>query len=890
SYLATPGAQQVTVYNPSPGGGVSAASAFTVLGGPPVLTSLSPASTTAGAAGFTLTCNGSAFQAGSVVRWNGADLSTTFVSAAHLTATVTAAHVAAGGLQAVTVHTPGASGGTSAALNFSVNSAFPTLASVAPNSGTAGAASVALVATGTGFNPASKVRWNGVDLPTGFTSASQLTATVGAAQLATAGAATVTIFNPFPGGGTSFGQTFTVNNPAPAITSLTPASAPQNGGPTTITVNGSGFVTTSQVKRNSQNLATTFVSATQLTATITAPMTNSQGTSTITVVNGAPGGGTSAGATFTVTAPAPTLASLAPSSAIALSGATVVTATGTGFQTDVVLRWNGVDLPTTYVGPTQATATIPATQLTGPTTASIVARNVGDGWSSAPQTFTVHPAAPTLLFVAPWQVAAGAPTQTLSAAGSQYVPSSQILWNGAALATTYAGPGQLNAVVPASLLATGVAANVVVFTPPPGGGTSSPMVVNVLNPAPTLTSVAPASMSTSLINGSLTLNGAGFVPGSVAQWNGAPLATTYVGPTQLTAVLPAALLASGGIASATVSNPAPGGGVSAPAVVTVNNPMPVVLGLAPSQLTAGDVATTLSASGFNFNPSTVLRWNGTPLSTTLVSAFSVHATVPASFLAQPGTASVTAHNPAPGGGTSAPAVASVLAPSLTSVSPAVIAPMAYGAPPLSLTLTGARLLPGAEVWGDGVLLTSTSLGATQIQCELPSTLEQARRDGGLALVVRNGGVALSNALALTVGGGANLGVQITDPPTRDLAGQTFAFRIEAVPPGMPFTVFADLAATPFTTGFPTPAVGLVLGVGGPVTTPLVDGVGLFGPPAGVVFGAGPAGATPPGGVFVAPGLLAPAAPAADLTLQTLYVDPTSPLGWRLTWATSPRPF
>jgi hypothetical protein len=56
----------------------------------PILSSLSPSSASTGGAAFTLTVQGSNFILNSVVRWNGSDCSTTFVSTAQLTAAVRA--------------------------------------------------------------------------------------------------------------------------------------------------------------------------------------------------------------------------------------------------------------------------------------------------------------------------------------------------------------------------------------------------------------------------------------------------------------------------------------------------------------------------------------------------------------------------------------------------------------------------------------------------------------------------------------------------------------------------------------------------------------------------------------------------------------------------------
>lgn len=70
----------------------------------PVLTSLSPSSRVAGTGAFTLTVNGANFVSGtSVVRWNGSNRTTTFVSATQLTAAITAADITSSGTASITV-------------------------------------------------------------------------------------------------------------------------------------------------------------------------------------------------------------------------------------------------------------------------------------------------------------------------------------------------------------------------------------------------------------------------------------------------------------------------------------------------------------------------------------------------------------------------------------------------------------------------------------------------------------------------------------------------------------------------------------------------------------------------------------------------------------------
>jgi len=60
----------------------------------------------------------------------------------------------------------------------------------------------------------------------------------------------------------------------------------------------------------------------------------------------------------------------------------------------------------------------------------------------------------------------------------------------------------------------------------------------------------------------LAVNGTGFVSNSTVNWNGSPLATTFVSASQLTAQVPASDIGQPGTVSVAVVNPGPGGGTS----------------------------------------------------------------------------------------------------------------------------------------------------------------------------------------------------------------------------------------------------------------------------------------------------------------------------------------
>jgi hypothetical protein len=91
-------------------------------------------------------------------------------------------------------------------------------------------------------------------------------------------------------------------NPVPTLASLTPSSLVIGSPVTTLTVNGSSFVSGAVVTFNGAALATTYVSGTQLTATLPSGAASAEAAHTVTVTNPAFGGGTSGAVTLTVAA------------------------------------------------------------------------------------------------------------------------------------------------------------------------------------------------------------------------------------------------------------------------------------------------------------------------------------------------------------------------------------------------------------------------------------------------------------------------------------------------------------------------------------------------------------------------------------------------------------
>jgi hypothetical protein len=149
--------------------------------------------------------------------------------------------------------------------------------------------------------------------------------------------------------------------------------------------------------------------------------------------------------------------------------------------------------------------------------------------------------------------------------------------------------------------ATGSRSGTVVVT---DAAPDSPHVISISgvglpNPVPLVNQpLLPAAVQPGAAGLTLTVNGTGFVPGSVVYWNGTPRITQSNGGSQLSASLTAADLASPGTGWVSVVNPSPGGGQSNVVWLPVAYPSPApVLAVAATAANAGP--SSLAVADFN---------------------------------------------------------------------------------------------------------------------------------------------------------------------------------------------------------------------------------------------------------------------------------------------------
>lgn len=292
--LAPTGTFPITVMTPSPGGGTSGAATFSVVE-PPAITSAAGATFTVGAAGsFAVTTTG--YPSPTLSETGALPGGVTFAAS-----TGALSGTPAGGTAGTYDLTFTASNGVTpnAVQSFTLTvDQPPAITSAASATFTVGAAG-SFTVTATGY-PSPTLSETGT-LPGGVTftaSTGVLSGTPGAS----AGGTYNLTFTASNGAHADATQNFTltVENPLPALYSVSPPGATAGDGNTALTVTGASFTGQSVVYANATALTTSYGNSAQLEATIPSTLLASTATLTLTVVSSAPGGGASNGVNFTI--------------------------------------------------------------------------------------------------------------------------------------------------------------------------------------------------------------------------------------------------------------------------------------------------------------------------------------------------------------------------------------------------------------------------------------------------------------------------------------------------------------------------------------------------------------------------------------------------------------
>ncbi len=564
----------------------------------PAVASLSPNPVDAGGVYFQVTVTGTGFVPRSVVNWAGTPLGTTYVSSTQLQAAITPELRALSGTFLITVTNPGVA--TSSVAPFTVS---PVLFTVSPALAAGRGPAVNLTASGVGFTRNSVLTFSAAALSTTYVSSTTLTAVIPAFLLRTPGAATVQVSDS-TGAGRSLPQPFSIIAP-PAITTIAPTSTTAGSPSFTLIVTSANCPAGCTVQWNGAPLATTQLSDTTVTASVPGNLLTAVGAASIQLVNQY--GGASYIATFTINPAAAFLTGLNPGSVVAGSAAFPLTVYGTGFVAGSIVLWNGSGLSTSYTSGTQVTGFVTAdlVSIYAGISASLTVLNPGGAVSNS-VTLALDPPRPTILSLTPAFAGAGTAALAMVIAGTNFAANCVVRWNGTAVEATFADAGHVGASVPASLLVN--AGLVAITVTNPSGLVASPMTFTVIPSTPAASGVTPASVTEGTPAFTLTVNGAYFTPVSTVRWNSLALATTFASTAQLTALVPANLVAAAGSVGITVSNP---GGLVSQAVgflvATAPPPAPPV-----PAVTSGGVVNAFSSLP-SVAPGTLISIYGTNL-------------------------------------------------------------------------------------------------------------------------------------------------------------------------------------------------------------------------------------------------------------------------------------
>ena len=178
-------------------------------------------------------------------------------------------------------------------------------------------------------------------------------------------------------------------NPIPTITSLSPASLYVGSSAVTVTINGTGFLTSSVAFVQNSPLTTTYVSATQIKAQVPASDLSQSNIFQLFVSNPPPAGGTSLGINLEVLGLEPSIGAVSPPFVVAGSTPGPIILNGNNFMTGARVQWNGVSVPTTYVSSSELHFQPTVAELATAGIVELSVTNPSPGTISPPSTFDV---------------------------------------------------------------------------------------------------------------------------------------------------------------------------------------------------------------------------------------------------------------------------------------------------------------------------------------------------------------------------------------------------------------------------------------------------------------------------------------------------------------------
>lgn len=428
---------------------------------------------------------------------------------------------------------------------------LPKITALNPSSASAGSPQFTLTVTGKQFLSNSVVQWNGTALSTEFVSLTELQAVVPASALVSPGNAAVTVFTPAPGGGQSAAVSFMIAALTTTFEGFEVGTKTSYAAAVVNLSSGAWNLDEALIGTSSSDYHNGRASARVRNGKMTMQFNLTTGAGKITILH----------------------ASYGLDSACTWQLWYSTNSGNSWQQTGPTVVSSKKYLDTAVFTP-NVSGLVRLEIRRADTSATVKRFNIDDITITSYGSSTSNPV-PIITAVSPTSDTVGSANLVVTVTGNNFIASSQIVWNQTLLPTTFVSATTLKAAVPASNLTTPGVVNVSVFTPNGGSSTTVVFTINpgVNSPVPQVRYIIPVSCTPGRAGFTLAVTGSNFVNGSVVQWNGQALNTTYLSSTQLQAVIPAANVASLGTAQITVFTPPPSGGSSSAIPFSIITPV-----------------------------------------------------------------------------------------------------------------------------------------------------------------------------------------------------------------------------------------------------------------------------------------------------------------------------
>jgi hypothetical protein len=318
----------------------------------PTLSAINPSSCELGTPGFTISIFGSNFSNQSAVKFDIYIVTPTYLSPSEMEAYIPGEYLNNVGTFEMVIVNPAPGGGNSQVKLFTIYGSNQSIISISPQIMIANTSNLSLVVAGTNFSTRSAVRFNNINRSTTFDGSSQLTAQLEPKDLTVPGDYPISVLNTETGVITN-SLKLSIVFPVPVIESIDPSSKNPGEAAFIMTIKGLNFVSLSKVLLDVEELPTTFVNSTTLTAEVNADyLVEPANSYDVRVSTTGPGGSESNSISLTVSKEVPIIVNISPTRMKAGGRNTLLKVEGSNFTEKTVGQFNGSPRQTTYISST----------------------------------------------------------------------------------------------------------------------------------------------------------------------------------------------------------------------------------------------------------------------------------------------------------------------------------------------------------------------------------------------------------------------------------------------------------------------------------------------------------------------------------------------------------